>query len=36
MATDKAEKTPKAPTLDELTRQWAELSGRVADVRRGL
>jgi hypothetical protein len=33
---DKNEKPVKAPTLDELARQYADLSTRVAGVRRGL
>ncbi|HEY6357954.1 MAG TPA: hypothetical protein VIX35_06895 [Vicinamibacterales bacterium] len=33
---DKNEKAGKAPTFDELARQYADLSTRVAGVRRGL
>jgi hypothetical protein len=33
---DKNEKPAKVPTLDELNRQYADLSTRVAGVRRGL
>ncbi|HEY6359131.1 MAG TPA: hypothetical protein VIX35_12845 [Vicinamibacterales bacterium] len=33
---DKSEKASKAPTFDELARQYADLSARVAGVRRGL
>jgi hypothetical protein len=33
---DKSEKPGKAPTVDELARVYADLSARVAGVRRGL
>jgi hypothetical protein len=33
---EKNEKASKAPTFDELARQYADLSARVAGVRRGL
>jgi hypothetical protein len=33
---DKNDKASKAPTFDELARQYADLSARVAGVRRGL
>ena len=33
---DKPEKPVKTPTVDELTRLYADLSARVAGVRRGL
>jgi hypothetical protein len=33
---DRNEKAAKAPTIDDLTRLYADLSTRVAGVRRGL